>query len=51
MEDNGCGFDTAEHARGLGLGGMDDRAKALGGTFRIESAAGRGSKVIVEIPI
>ena len=51
VEDNGCGFDTAEHARGLGLGGMDDRAKALGGTFRIESAAGRGSKVIVEVPI
>ena len=51
VEDNGCGFDTAVHARGLGLGGMDDRAKALGGTFRIESAAGRGSKVIVEVPI
>ena len=49
--DDGCGFDTVEHARGLGLGSMDDRAKALGGSFRIESAPGAGAKVTVEIPI
>ena len=49
--DDGCGFDTAEHARGLGLGSMDERAKALGGSFRIESSPNAGAKVTVEIPI
>lgn len=51
VDDDGCGFDTAEHARGLGLGSMDDRAKALGGSFRIESSPGSGTKIAVEIPI
>lgn len=49
--DDGCGFDTVEHARGLGLGSMDERAKALGGSFRIESSPDAGTKVTVEIPI
>ena len=51
VSDDGCGFDTVEHARGLGLGSMDERAKALGGSFRIESSPDAGTKVTVEIPI
>lgn len=51
VADDGCGFDTVEHARGLGLGSMDERAKALGGSFRIESSPNAGAKVTVEIPI
>ena len=51
VADDGCGFDTVEHARGLGLGSMDERAKALGGSFRIESSPSAGTKVTVEIPI
>lgn len=51
VADDGSGFDTAEHARGLGLGSMDERAKALGGSFRVESSPGTGTKVTVEIPI
>ncbi len=49
--DDGCGFDTVEHARGLGLGSMDERAKALGGSFRVESSPDDGTTVTVEIPI
>jgi len=51
VADDGCGFDAVEHARGLGLGSMDERAKALGGSFRIESSPNAGAKVTVEIPI
>lgn len=51
VADDGCGFDTVEHARGLGLGSMDERAKALGGSFRIESSPNAGAKVTVEIPV
>jgi len=51
VTDDGSGFETAEHARGLGLGSMDERAKSLGGVFCIESSPGSGAKVTVEIPI
>ena len=51
ISDDGRGFDTVEHARGLGLCSMDERAKALGGSFWIESTSGNGTKVTVEIPI
>lgn len=50
--DNGCGFDCgATSAKGLGLGGMDDRARQLGGTFSVTSALGQGTTVRVEVPL
>jgi signal transduction histidine kinase len=54
IEDDGAGFDVAGvyRARGqrFGLRSMRGRAEAIGGTFQILSAPGRGTRVIVEVP-
>ena len=57
MDDDGCGFDSAQPpgpataARGLGIHSMRERAAVLKGTFTIDSAPGRGTRVEVEIPL
>jgi signal transduction histidine kinase len=55
VRDNGRGFDPAA-APGMreghfGLQGIRERIEALEGTVEIESAAGRGTKVSVSIPL
>ncbi len=53
--DDGCGFDTATlagtAARHLGIVGMQERARARGGSFHIRSEPGAGTRVDVEMPI
>jgi len=57
IEDNGKGFDLAAVSRGvgrsekLGIAGMKERAKLLGGSLDIDTALGRGTRVAVRIPI
>ncbi|MEW5939731.1 MAG: ATP-binding protein [Chloroflexota bacterium] len=53
VEDDGVGFDpTAPRGeRHLGLLGMRERAELLNGTLTIESEAGRGTSVFIEIPL
>ena len=51
VADDGSGFDCAAHAKGLGLGSMEDRARALGGTFAVASEPGKGTTVKVEVPL
>lgn len=59
VRDDGRGIDpaadpaVAEPAAGdhLGLVGMRERAKELGGTMRIESRAGEGTAVVVQVPL
>lgn len=49
--DDGQGFDPATvDPRRLGIVGMRERAAAIGATFRIESAPGRGTWVRLAIP-
>lgn len=52
--DDGGGFDTARlHAsrrRGLGVAGMIDRARLLGGTATVDSSIGGPTTVTVELP-
>jgi two-component system sensor histidine kinase UhpB len=48
--DNGRGFDAAVTRPGLGLLGMRERSEALGGTFKVEAATGRGVRLTVELP-
>jgi len=55
IEDDGAGFDLAETEqaggrRGLGLIGIRERVSELGGTVRIESAPGKGTRLTVELP-
>ena len=57
VEDDGVGFDI-EALKGqalanatLGLRGMQERAHAVGGRVKIDSATDRGTQVFVELPI
>lgn len=53
IADNGKGFDTtvARNKKNLGLVGMKERAIMLGGTLSIESETGKGTKVVLRIPL
>lgn len=52
IEDDGCGFNLTEVDKtSLGLHGMRERAALLNGTFTIESSAGHGTTLYVEIPL
>jgi signal transduction histidine kinase len=52
VEDRGTGFDPAL-ARGAstGLSGMEERVALLGGTLRVKSAPGAGTRVEAELPV
>jgi signal transduction histidine kinase len=50
VQDDGSGFD-AHRIRGLGLLGMEERVRHLGGTFHIDSQPGRGTSLKVELPV
>lgn len=57
LSDDGVGFEVSEATekfhRGVsqGVEGMRERISLLGGTFRIQSAAGKGTQILVDIPI
>ena len=55
VADNGRGFDPASYGRSewpqFGLQTMRERAEAVGGSFDLESAQGRGTTVSVSIPL
>jgi signal transduction histidine kinase len=50
VEDDGSGFDS-ERIRGLGLLGMEERVKQLGGRIDIQSQPGKGTALRVTLPI
>jgi signal transduction histidine kinase/ligand-binding sensor domain-containing protein len=51
IEDNGCGFVSApDDALADGLRNMKQRMAEIGGTFRVESQPGSGTKVILRLP-
>jgi signal transduction histidine kinase len=50
VHDDGVGFD-AEHVRGLGMVGMEERLRQVGGALRVTSQAGRGTTLIAEVPV
>jgi len=50
IEDQGRGFDTSSPPEGLGLLGMKERVKMLGGRIDISSKLGRGTRVTARIP-
>jgi signal transduction histidine kinase len=54
VRDDGVGFDPDApmlRARRLGLTSMEQRARRVGGSLRIESSAGGGTTVRVEAPV
>ena len=55
VEDDGVGFEADEaertgERRGLGLVGIRERVAHQRGTFRLESAPGRGTRLTAELP-
>jgi signal transduction histidine kinase len=52
IEDDGRGFDPGAQPReGLGLVGMRERIALVDGRLSIESGAGRGTTIAVEVPV
>jgi signal transduction histidine kinase len=57
IEDNGHGFDAPERmsdlvsAGKLGLVGMHERARTLGGTLTVRSRSDSGTVVVVDVPL
>jgi signal transduction histidine kinase len=50
VTDDGRGFDPSR-SRGMGILGMEERVKHLGGTLRVESQMGKGTTVTADLPI
>lgn len=50
VRDDGAGFDT-RFVRGLGLLGMEERVRRLGGHFHLDSQLGRGTLIAAELPL
>ncbi len=52
VQDDGVGFDpTQAPARGLGLIGIEERVRDLGGSATIHSQQGKGTLIKVELPL
>jgi signal transduction histidine kinase/ligand-binding sensor domain-containing protein len=52
VEDDGCGFTPGpRQAESDGLENMHQRMSSIGGNCRVESAPGKGTSVILEIPL
>jgi len=52
VADDGVGFDleSARDTKGIGLRNMERRARSLGARLQLNSAPGRGTRIIVELP-
>ena len=50
VEDDGAGFDPATVPPGAGLTNLADRLAAAGGTLRIDSRPGRGTRIEGDLP-
>jgi signal transduction histidine kinase len=53
VEDDGVGFDPAQHSirASLGHAGMQERARLLGGKIEIESSPGHGTTILAWVPL
>jgi signal transduction histidine kinase len=50
VADDGHGF-SADRVRGMGILGMEERVKRLGGQFAIRSESGKGTTVKADLPV
>ena len=54
VEDDGVGFEASgvsAAGKGLGLRGIEERVKALGGSFEIRSSSSEGTRLRIEVPV
>ena len=50
IEDDGAGFDPPR-TRGMGLLGIEERVKQLGGKFEVQSQPGKGTALRISLPV
>lgn len=54
VEDNGKGFDRTKldkHTVGMGLTNIEKRVEHLEGTFTVDSIVGKGTSILIDIPV
>jgi two-component system sensor kinase len=53
VKDSGTGFrkEDLKTKRGLGLIGMEERVRLVGGKFAVQSRPGEGTRLEVQIPL
>jgi len=51
VEDDGQGVDQNNNKRGIGMHSIVARAKVIGGNLAIDSLVGRGTTVLIEVPL
>jgi two-component system sensor histidine kinase UhpB len=51
VADDGCGMESSSRTSRFGLSGMRERVEMAGGTFKLESAPGRGLHFEAHLPI
>jgi signal transduction histidine kinase len=50
IQDDGIGFQSRQE-KGVGILGMEERVRHLGGAFRIESEPGHGAGLTISLPL
>jgi signal transduction histidine kinase len=50
LRDDGDGFRIKDPHDGLGLAGMRERTEQMGGTLKITSSRGKGTRIVVTVP-
>lgn len=51
VADDGCGFDRSVRREGLGLRGLEERVKELGGSMSIATSPGKGVTLAIQLPV
>ena len=51
VSDDGSGFDVDRSATGYGLTTIANRVREIRGTFELDSLAGRGTNVLISVPL
>jgi signal transduction histidine kinase len=51
VTDDGSGLDPARRKEGLGLRGIEERVRELGGTFTFTGSPGRGTRLAIRLPL
>jgi signal transduction histidine kinase len=49
VQDDGIGFDPSRQ-KGIGLLGMEERVRHLGGSMRLQSSPGKGTVLFIRLP-
>jgi signal transduction histidine kinase len=51
VADDGTGFDAAQRRGGLGLRGIEERVRELGGRLTIRTSPGHGTTLVMHLPV